>query len=147
MGVQLLLAPPLFISSRLMAAVRVGDAGGTVHIEPRGRDHVDRAVWRYVIEDNDGTILDDGTDLRSGVGDDFDARKTMATLLGLLGAAAESYRYTMYGQTSENVDLFPPDVTEWAYQYDDELAALALELDDDQTTDALTTPTSCGEGE
>jgi hypothetical protein len=144
---QLFLAPPLFISSRLMAAVRVGDAGGTVHIEPRGRDHEDRAVCRYVIEDSDGAVLDDGTDVRSGVRDDFDARKMMGTLLGFLGAAAESYRYTMHGQTSENVDLFPPDVTEWAYQHDDELAALALELDDDQTTDALTMPTSCGERE
>lgn len=146
MGEQLLLAPPLFISSRLMAAVRVGDAGGTIHIEPHQRNQEDRAVWHYVIEDSDGTVLDDGTDLRSGAGADFDARKMMGTLLGFLGAAAESYRYMMSGQTSENDDLFPPDVTEWAYQHDDELAGLALELDDDQTSEALA-PTTWGEGQ
>lgn len=147
MGAQQFLAPPLIISPRLMAAVRVGDAGATIHIEPHGRDLENRAVCRYVIEDNDGTVLDDATDLRSGAGDDFDARKMMATLLSFLAAAAESYRYTTYGQTSENADLFPPDVTEWAYQYDGELAALALELDEDQNIESPTLPMSWGEGE
>ena len=89
MGEQLVLAPPMFISSRHMAAVRVGDVGGTIHIAPHERDNEGRAVWRYVIEDSDGTTLDDATDLRSGAGDDVDACKMMGTLLGFLGAAAE----------------------------------------------------------
>lgn len=124
----LTLRPPLFIGARLMPAVNVADTGGTIHVTPVRRDHDGRVVWRYIIEDHDRHILDDATDLRSGTGDDIEPRKAMTTLLGFLGAAAEAYRHTMHGQASENADLFPPNVTEWAYQHDDQLAALALEL-------------------
>jgi hypothetical protein len=125
---------PMLIGARLMPAVNVTDAGSTIHITPTGREHDGRVVWRYIIEDSHRHVLDDATDLRSGTGDDIDPRKAMATLLGFLGAAAEAYRHTMNGQTSENADLFPPEVTEWAYEHDDELAALALELAEPDTS-------------
>ena len=121
---------PLFIGPRLMAAVRVGDDGGTLHIKPIGRDHEDRVEWRYVIEDGDRTVLDEGTDLRSGAGEPVDPRKALATLVGFLGAAAEAYRVDMQGQASENAEQFPPGVAEWAYLHDDELASLGLDLDE-----------------
>lgn len=124
------LRAPLFISARLMAAVKVGDGGGTLHIAPVRRDGEGRVVWRYVIEDGDHVVLDEGADLRSGVGDGVDARKGMANLVGFLGAAAEAYRVEMNGQASENAGLFPPDVSEWAYMHDDELASLGLDLEE-----------------
>jgi hypothetical protein len=120
----------MFISSRLMAAVRVGDSGATIHIEPTGRDDDGRVVWRYLIEDSGGYVLDDATDIRSGVGDPIDSRKTMTTLLGFLGAAADSYRHTMTGGRSDHTDMFPPEVTEWAYEHGEELTALAFDLED-----------------
>jgi hypothetical protein len=124
------LAAPLFISARLMAAVKVGDGAGTLHISPVRRDGEDRVVWRYVIEDGHGTVLDEAADLWTGSGDPVDPRKAMAALVGYLGAAAEAYRVGMHGQASENADLFPPDVAEWAYMHDDELASLGLDLEE-----------------
>jgi hypothetical protein len=120
---------PMFISARLMAAVRIPNAG-TIHIEPVHRDTDGRIVWRHVIEDDHHQVLDDATDLHTGAGDDLDARKTMTTLLAFLTAAAEAYRHTMNGHHSDNADMFPPQVTEWAYDHDDELAALILELEE-----------------
>lgn len=122
------LHPPLFISARLMAAVRIAGTS-TIHIQPIRRDTENRVVWRYIIEDHDHQVLHDAADLRTGVGDHPDPHKAIASLLGFLGAAADAYRHTMYGHDSENTDLFPPEVTEWAYEHDDEITALALELD------------------
>ena len=133
----LTLRPPLHIGARLMPAVRVGDSS-TIHILPTRRDPDGRVVWRYIIEDHNRHVLDDATDLRSGTGDDIDPHKAMATLLGFLTAAAEAYRHTISGQDSDNSDLFPPDVCEWAYQHDDELAALALELTELDTPEPVT---------
>jgi hypothetical protein len=121
---------PMFISSRLMAAVRVGDSGATIHIEPTDRDDDGRMVWRYVIEDSGGYVLDDATGIRSGAGDPLDSRKTMATLLSFLGAAADSYRHTMTGGRSDNANMFPPEVMEWAYEHGEELTELAFDLED-----------------
>jgi hypothetical protein len=85
--------------------------------------------WCYVIEDSGRHVLDDASDLRSGVGDEIDPRGAMRTLLNFLTAAAETYRYTMNGQVSEDGDLFSPEASEWAYENDDELCALALDLE------------------
>ena len=141
----LTLRPPMHISARLMAAIRVGHST-TIHITPVRRDPDDRVIWRYIIED-DHQVLDDATDLRSGTGDPTDPRKAMVTLLGFLGAAAEAYRHTMTGQGSENADLFPPDLTEWAYEHDDELAALALELEQPDTDTTATSYAALAEGD
>lgn len=113
-----------------MAAVNVGNDGSTLHIKAIGRDDDDRVVWRYVIENGNRAVLDEGTDVRSGRGDPVDPRKAMATLVGFLGAAAEAYRVEMQGRASDNAGLFAPDVIEWAYLHDDELASLGLDLEE-----------------
>jgi hypothetical protein len=120
----------MFISSRLMAAVRVADTGAVLHIAPVGRDTDCHVIWRCVVEDSTGHVLDDTTGLRSPVDEDPDPTVAMRNLLGFLGAAADAYRHTLNGQHTDNTDLFPPDVCEWAYEHDDEIAALALELTD-----------------
>jgi hypothetical protein len=113
-----------------MAAVKVGEEGGLLHVEPLRRDSESQVVWRYVIEDGDRRVLDEGADLRSGAGDPVDPRKAMATLVAFLGAAADEYRVALRSDGGENAGVFPPNVAEWAYVHEDELASLSLELDD-----------------
>lgn len=52
-------------------------------------------------------------------------REGLETLMGFLGAAAEAYSYTMRtGRESDNADLFPAFITEWAYQNDSEIQSV-----------------------
>ncbi len=126
---------PLFISSRLMAALAVeGDTGGIINLEHTGTNGEGRQTYRWLIETHDHVELGQGDDLSSGVGDEPNFTSMMATLLSFLGAGAESYRYTMDGHTSDNADLFPPAVMEWAYINDDALGVLHEVLDAEWTT-------------
>jgi hypothetical protein len=56
----------------------------------------------------------------------------LASLLGLLSAAADAYAYSTNGRASDNADLFPSDVMEWAHSHSDELSYLAYELEETQ---------------
>lgn len=114
---------PLFISSRLMAALKVDDAG-TLHVAELRRDHEGRIVYRYIIEDAEGRVLEEGSDLRSGAGADVDYRFAVTALLSFLGACAESW------PDGENVDLFTAQAGEWAHQHSDELAMAQIELEE-----------------
>ena len=119
----MIVSPPLFISSRLMAALTIeGDTGGIINLEHTGRSAEGRQTYRWLIETHDHVELGRGDDLSSGVGDEPDYTSMMETLLGFLGAGAESYGHTMRGGTSDNSDLFPAAVMEWAYMNDDELS-------------------------
>lgn len=71
--------------------------------------------WRY-----------DGNDIRSGCGAGIDVMDAAQTLVLFLGASAEAYRY---GSDSENYDLFPAHVMEWAYMNSDDIAVLSLDVD------------------
>ena len=76
--------------------------------------------WEYT----DNTLL-------SGVGAAVDEWKMLDAILDYLQAAAEAYRYWMdTSQESENYDLFPPYVTEWAYLVEDELSSAQCDLHD-----------------
>lgn len=89
-----------------------------------------RPVYHYRIEDAAGQPLDEGSDLRGGVGDEVNAVKAMATLLGFLGAAAESYEHDMRtGREGENTGLFSERAVEWAYQMSEALEVAAMEMD------------------
>ncbi len=121
------LSAPFQISSRLMPALNVGGAWLSLEIGDQTRS----GRFRY-----EGWIdLPDGTeypieDLRSGVGT-ADLQSGFSSLLSFLGAAAESYRYSMHnGRPGENQDLFPPAVVEWAYGCSDELSMLQCEIDE-----------------
>jgi hypothetical protein len=113
-----------------MAAADVGGGAGTLHVAPVRRDSEDRVVWRYVIEDATHRELVRGEDLRSGSGDEVDPAKAMETLVSFLAAAAEAYRASMSGRASEHAELFPEPVMEWAYVHDDDLASVAVELEE-----------------
>lgn len=76
-----------------------------------------------------GDEVTDGP-IRSGCEAKVNHQEAFATLMSFLGAAAESYRYTMQGQYSDNSDLFPPKVMEWAYQNQNDIDSLAFELEE-----------------
>jgi hypothetical protein len=68
-------------------------------------------------------------DLRSGCQGGTE-REGMASLLSFLTAAAEAYGYTMRtGRESDNSDLFPAFITEWAYQNADEISIASFDTD------------------
>ena len=81
--------------------------------EHDGRRH----AWQYV-----------GDDIRSGCDAEPNVTEATGTLFSFLYAAADAYRYGMSGGTSENDDLFPEHVMEWAYMNDDAISMVSLEL-------------------
>lgn len=121
---------PCKITARLMAGIDVGDA--TLSIEyshnqgPHGRHN-----YSYAIDFNPPLPGHpygyENTDL-SGIGGLQDG---LRDLLAFLGAAAESCRYTMSGHESENSDLFPPEIMEWAYRNADEISMAELDLEEE----------------
>ena len=115
---------PCYITSRLMAGIDVGDA--TISIEyGRAQGRHGRHTYSYAI---DIPALPDGyesSDL-SGMGNLQDGLKS---LLASLAAAAEAYRYTMRGGHSDNSDLFPPEIMEWAYQNADGISMAESDLE------------------
>ncbi len=114
---------PLIISSRLMAALKLGDAG-TLHLHAEGRTAEGRVQYLYVIEDGAGNVLEEDTSLSSGVGAEVDYLVAMCTLLGFLDAAGES------SESSENSDLFGEPVMEWAREHSDEIGMWLATLSD-----------------
>lgn len=131
----MILRAPFMISSRLLPAVKVG--GATISLEPIGRTSDNRPRWRYFIDINPpfpgyaGGYLAD--DLYGDVGGLHDTQDAMAALLSFLGAAAEAYAYQIStGRESDNADLFPACIEEWATQYSDELSMLQCELEENK---------------
>jgi hypothetical protein len=97
-----------------------------------------REVWRVVIVAA-GQIYDSGEEgaVRSGamaVGGG--AVPIMATTLSLLGAAAKAYSWNMRNADvpSENSDLFPGWVNEWAYFNVERLASARCDLEPESGT-------------
>lgn len=80
--------------------------------------------WRITLEDGRKFKA---RDLWTGARDfgDRGAKAMTGTLLSLLGAFAEAQRY----EHSENRNLFPKGLREWATQNSDEIAMLQLEID------------------
>lgn len=116
------LSPPVFISSRLAAAVDV--AGATVSVEPTGRaDRHGKPEWKWYL-DVDGAEHS-GAELWGWGG----SAEMLKTLLAFMGACGESVNYrARTGRGGDNADLFPPAVAEWCAAHDDELSAVGFEL-------------------
>jgi hypothetical protein len=121
----------------------IGDV--TITVSGHDRDWDGRTCYEvsiafpegYSYADNHGEtqFIDRGyiyrtNDLRSGCQGGSE-RDGMESLLGFLGAAAESYGYTMRtGRKSDNADLFPAFITQWAYQHADEISMAAYEMEE-----------------
>lgn len=115
--------PPLYISSRLMTALHVENAG-TLHLLYKGRNDEGRCRYLYAVTDINDQVIDEDL-LFSGVGADVDYLRTMEALLSFLGHYAEEYRSTMTGEGT---------FEEWCYLHDTELASAQLNLQ--EVTDA-----------
>jgi hypothetical protein len=133
----MVLHEPFIISSRLMPAVKVGDA--TISAEWDGETSDKRAQVRFFIDKPDGPDgpgwTYEANDLHSGVGG-ATMQGMFACLLSFLQACAESVNYRRRtGRRGENEDLFPPHVAEWASHNSDEMGVLEIELE--ETDDLL----------
>ena len=118
---------PFIITARLLPGLKVGD--GFISLEYDGETN-GRQRYRYHIDIPAGNFSDN--ELKSGVGGGS-LQHGFASLLSFLGAAAESYRYNNYEWTDDhdsNCSLFPKEVVEWAYHYDDEITMLAIEIEE-----------------
>jgi hypothetical protein len=120
----MILTEPFEISSRLLPALKID--GAYLSLEYVKSYASGRMVFRWYLDLPDGKSYSEA-DLRSGI-QGATYQQMFETLLGFLGAAADAYRYEMGGRESENADLFPPAVMEWAYQNADELGYLEYEI-------------------
>ena len=90
-------------------------------------DRAERQRYGYSIIDDTARMYV-GDDIHSGCNAEPNVTDAAETLFSFLGAAAEAYRYGMAGGTSENDDLFPEHVMEWAYMNDDVISMVGYEL-------------------
>ena len=114
---------PFIITARLLPGVKIGDS--FISIELAGETCEGRTRYRYHIDTPD--FEHTSSDLKSGCGGG-DLVQGMSSLLSFLGAAAEAYNRP----DSDNADLFPPNVTEWAYQHSDETSRLQCEIEESE---------------
>ena len=124
----MILHPPFMIGLRLLPALRVGNAVISIEYASHpGREG--RTRWRYFIDAPQLTHEDD--DLQSGC-QGGSLQEGMESLLTFLSAAGEAMAFELRtGRVSENLNLFPPKVVEWAYQNQDEISAALSELQDE----------------
>lgn len=102
-----------------------GKAGSlTVELASMGDDD-DRLTFRWTVRDHAGDEVGSAADIRSAVGERYNPRKAMESLLSFLGAAAEAR-----GADSENWTLFPEEVRQWAAEHQTELEVASLEFDE-----------------
>lgn len=118
----MIIREPCCITSRLLPGVRLSDGSEvsirySKHPAPAGR-----VRYEYLIDLADGRCHE-GNDLQSGC-QGGTLREGLASILAFLGASAEAYGSHFRGRQSENGDLFPDFIGEWAYQNDGELAML-----------------------
>lgn len=94
-----------------------------------------RPAYSWKIFDEDMTLIDESLVRDKYVmgpsGGEANILQGLEALLSFLSAAAEAYSVSMRGFESENIDLFPPVVTEWAYQHEDEITMLAIEISEE----------------
>lgn len=131
---------PVFITSRVMAGIKVGD--GTISIEvvrkkngdvQRTRDK--RLRYKYYIDTPEFSYTK--ADLKSGCCARDNAKSLsegLRSLLSFLSACADAN--APGEEPGESADLFPKHVGEWAYQNDSEIGMAQIELE--ETPDAIT---------
>lgn len=117
------LSPPVFISSRLAAAVAV--AGATVSVEPTGgADRDGKPEWRWHVDTPHGGEHS-GEDLWGWGG----SAEMLEALLAFMAACGESVNYRdRTGRGGDNAELFPPTVAEWCAQHKEEISAVGFHV-------------------
>lgn len=112
---------PFEITPRLLPGVRIG--GAWVSLEHVGYTSSGRDRYRWYIDLADGTEFSEA-DLKSGC-QGASTQAMFGTLLAFLRACADGRSYAARtGRDSENSDLFPKAVGQWAEENSDEIASL-----------------------
>jgi len=112
-----------------MAGVKIGDTTISIGWSDRAGDD-SRSRYHYWIDTPDFEYNDD--DLQSGR-QGGDLQEGMESLLSFLGACAESIDYqTRTEQETENTDLFPAHIGEWACENSDEISMLQCEIEENK---------------
>jgi hypothetical protein len=115
---------PFKISARLGPALKIGDSWLTLLTIKLGSSGRERAT--FAIDTPDFEYVD--SELQSGVGGFTSMVEAFETYLGFLEASAEA---CFYGPKSENYDLFPPNVTEWAHAHSNDLSMARSDICDE----------------
>lgn len=131
-----MLRNPFIIGSTLSPALKIGDS--TLHLTDvqfaeQGRDQA-----TFLLVTPEFECVDDK--LRSGTGGFISTVAAFDAFLSFLEAAAEAEEYEVRtGMKSDNSDLFPPHVTEWALLNKDEISMVHSEIcnEDGSTNDSL----------
>lgn len=131
------LPPRGFISSRLMAAIKMEDVG-TLHMLAIRRDEENRLVFHTVIEDYLGRVLydDEGKDenapIRSMASDPIFYRGHFGSLLSFLLSDAEAYAHHMGMTQPDDPYIFGEEIAAWAYSHDQSLTFLDMDINPDR---------------
>ena len=130
-----MILPPIVITNRLMAGVRIGvrRGDGDISIGYSDRPGTEgRVRYEYWIDLDDGTEYH-GDDLQSGC-QGGSLQEGLQSLLSFLDACGEAYGYALRTRSAladtENGELFPTAIAEWCYQNSDELGMLACVLEE-----------------
>jgi hypothetical protein len=115
----MILKPPFKISGRLLPALQIGRAWVSIEL-------ITCTQARYFIDLPDGTeVVGDDLSCRAGI----TLQGAFESLLSFLGAYAEAIDYgTRTGRASENKDLFPASLADWATGNSDEIGMTQLML-------------------
>ena len=122
---------PGTITSRLCAGVKIGPVTISIEYSPHEGDN-GRTRYRYFLdmEGQGETEEYHADDLQSGC-QGGNLQEGLINLFGFLSAAGEAYGYELHtGRESDNSSLFSEWVSEWAYQYSDELSLLAYDIEE-----------------
>ncbi len=132
----MLIKPPFIITSTLNPGLKIGDSVLHLTDAQLAEEGRDRATFLLVTPEFE--YQDD--QLRSGVGGFISTVAAFDAFLSFLEAAAEAEEYEeRTGYHSDNSDLFPRHVVEWALLNKDEISMVHSEIcnEDGSTNDSL----------
>ena len=119
----MLLKPPFKISGRLLPALQIGGAWISIEL-------ITRTQARYFIDlANGAEVIGDDLSCRAGI----TLQSAFESLLSFLGAYAEAVVTTRTWRVSENSDLFPASMADWATENSDEIGMTELMLSEGDT--------------
>lgn len=119
------LSYPVIITSRLLPGVLIGST--QVSIEYGMIQSDGRQCYNVYLDGPECSHIENG--VRSGCQGGA-LQEGLASFLGFLSAAVESYQYGQCtGLQGENARLFPLNVVLWVCQYSDEISLLSFDLE------------------
>lgn len=119
---------PFIIGSTLSPALKIGDS--TLHLTDVQLSEQGRDQATFLLVTPEFEHVDDK--LRSGVGGFQSTVSIFESFLGFMQAACESAEYEeRTGYQSENSDLFPKHIVEWALEHKDAIDMAICEITDE----------------